>query len=157
MSGTVLALFGVAVAAALGEMLIPGAESGGTHRFLQFLTALVMLVLVLQPFLARLSDANGFLDGEVEWREPDVQAEYEQIFSDAVANRSAVQLREGLVRLLQAEYGIEPQNCEVGVVLGKDGMPEKIGVILSGKALLQDPDEIQRMLHERFGCEVEVR
>ena len=156
MSGTVLALFGVAVAAAMGELLIPCTE-GGTRRFLQFLTAVVLLVLILQPFLSWLSGASGFLEGEIEWSEEDVQGGYEQIFSDAVADRSAVQLRQGLLHLLQSEHGIASGDCEVGVTFGEDGSLERIGVVLSGKALLQDPDEIERLLRDKFGCEVEVR
>lgn len=156
MSGAVLALFGVAVAAAIGELLMP-CEEGGTRRFLQFLTALVVLVLILQPFLSLLSSADGFFSGEVEQEEEDVRAAYEQTFSHAVANRSAEQLKRGLIQMLESEYGIAPEDCEVGVTLDEEGRPQQIRVLLSGKGLLQSPHEIAAGLKEKFNCDVEVR
>jgi hypothetical protein len=156
MSGAVLALFGVAVAAAVVELLVPPAE-GGTRRFLQFLTALAVLVLILRPFLSRLSETDGLLLGDVDRGDEAMRSEYERIFSEAVESRSAEQLRQGLKQLLEAEYGIEPQDCEVSVTPGEDGMPERILVVLSGKAILRDPDGIEDMLRDKFGCEAEVR
>ena len=156
MSAAVLALFGVVMASAIAEMMIPDGD-GGTRRFLHFLAAVAVLVLMLQPFAAFVSDADGALVGEVPWGGEDVQEQYEQTFSQAVDDRSAVLLERGLSQMLEVEYGIEAQECEVRVLLDDEGMPQTIYVLLSGKAILRDPDEIREALQVKFGCEVEVR
>lgn len=158
MSGALLALFGVVMAAAIGDLLIPGEEKGGTRQFLHFLTALSVLLLLLSPFCSLLQGADGFLQGEIEWGEEEVQkSDFEKKLSEAVASRSAAQLREGLSALLQQRYGISPEHCEIAVVLDEEGELRRISVFLKGTALLQDPEAIEQDLLEKFSCEVEVR
>ncbi|MBQ8357815.1 MAG: hypothetical protein IJX39_08440 [Clostridia bacterium] len=158
MGGEILALFGVAFAAALADLLVPGEEKGGTRQFLHFLTALVVLLLLLRPFLSLLGGADGFLQGNLEWEQDEtVKADYEQVFADAVASRSAVELKEGLSDLLQEEFGIAQGDCEITVALSDSGELERVAVFLSGAALLRDPEQIENRLSELFDCTVEVR
>ena len=158
MSGAILALFGVVFAAAIADLLIPGEEKGGTRQFLHFLTALTVLLLLVSPLRSLLQNADGFLQGEIEWSEDGVEkSDFEQQFSTAIANRSATQLKEGLYTLLQQKYGISPDDCEIAVALNAQGELESISVLLKGAALLQDPGEIQQYLLKEFSCQVEVR
>lgn len=158
MGGAVLTLFCVIFAAAIADLLIPGEEKGGTRQFLHFLAALAVLLLLLSPFVSLLHNADGFLQGEIEWEEAEVQkSDFEKQFADAVASRSAEQLREGLYALLQQQYGIAPSDCEITVTLDGAGELRHIAIFLKGEALLRDPDEIRDDLLERFSCDVEVR
>ena len=158
MSGAILALFGVVFAAAIVDLLIPGEEKGGTRQFFHFLTAMAVLLLLLSPFLSMLNGADDFLRGEVEWNDEEVQkSDFEKRFSEAIANRSAAQLKQGLQELLQKRYGIAQKDCEVTVLLDGAGELTHIAVRLKGAALLQDPSEIEQYLLEQFSCEVEVR
>ena len=158
MGGAILALFGVVLAAAIADLLIPGEERGGTRQLLHFLTALSVLLLLLSPFRSLLQNAEGFLQGEIEWGEEEVQkSDFEKRLSEAVANRSAVQLREGLAELLQQKYGIASSDLEITVELSEQGELRRISVFLKGAALLQDPEEIRQDLLKLFSCDVEVR
>ena len=158
MSGAILSLFGVVLAAAIGDLLIPGEEKGGTRQLLHFLTALSVLFLLLSPFRVFLQSADGFLQGEIEWGEAAVQrADFEQMLAEAVASRSAVQLREGLASLLEQEYGICAEDREIEVELGEQGELRRIAVRLKGAALLQDPEQIRADLLERFLCDDGIR
>lgn len=158
MGGAILALFGVVLAAAIADLLIPGEERGGTRQLLHFLTALSVLLLLLSPFRSLLQNAEGFLQGEIEWSEEEVQkSDFEKRLSEAVANRSAVQLREGLAELLQQKYGIASSDLEIAVELSEQGELRRISVFLKGAALLQDPEEIRQDLLKLFSCDVEVR
>ena len=158
MGGAILALFGVVLAAAIADLLIPGEERGGTRQLLHFLTALSVLLLLLSPFRSLLQNAEGFLQGEIEWSEEEVQkSDFEKRLSEAVANRSAVQLREGLAELLQQKYGIASSDLEITVELSEQGELRRISVFLKGAALLQDPEEIRQDLLKLFSCDVEVR
>ena len=158
MRGEILALFGVVLAAVLAEYLIPGEQGGGARQALHFLTALVVLILLLRPFLGTLGEARAFFDGEifVQTEQTDTQ-DFDRIFQAAVADRSAADLEEGLASLLWEEYSIAPECCEIRVSLGNEGELESIWVFLSGAALLQDPSEVEQDLEQRFSCAVEVR
>ena len=158
MGGAILALFGVVLAAAIADLLIPGEERGGTRQLLHFLTALSVLLLLLSPFRSLLQNAEGFLQGEIEWGEEEVQkSDFERRLSEAVTNRSAVQLREGLAELLQQKHGIASSDLEITVELSEQGELRRISVFLKGAALLQDPEEIRQDLLKLFSCDVEVR
>lgn len=158
MRGEMLALFGVVLAAVLAEYLIPGEQGGGARQALHFLTALVVLILLLRPFLGALGEAREFFDGElsIQTDREDVQ-DFDGIFQSAVASRSAAQLESGLASLLWQEYGIAAECCEIRVALDAEGELDGIWVFLSGTALLQDPSEVEQDLEQRFSCEVEVR
>lgn len=156
MSGAILALLGVSLAASLGELLLPGDEGKGTKRFLRILVSLAVLLLLLRPFLSFLGSAEGFFEGEVgAIGAPDT--DYSEVLQDAVARRSKEELAAGLRDFLQQQFGIEREDAEVIVSLEKDGSLRRVSVILSGKALLTDPDEIEAAIVELLGCEVEVR
>ena len=83
--------------------------------------------------------------------------DFEKMLSDAVSARSAEELKTGLGALLQTEYGVAPQDCEIRVELSDTGELARIAVFLSGKALTVDPRKIEQDLYERFVCVVEVR
>lgn len=156
MSGQILALFGVSLAAALGDYLIPESGHEGTRRFLRFLTALVVLVLLLRPFLSFLGGAEGFFQGEV----PEIgesTEDFEGKLAEAVANRAAEQLEQGVAGWVAQEFGVREEHVSVSAFFTSKGEVHRVLVILSGAALLQDPDEIERRLFELLNCEVEVR
>ena len=158
MSGAMLALFGVVLAAAIGDLMIPGEEKGGTRQFLHFMTALCVLLLLLSPFRSLVQSTDDLLRGEIEWGDSEVKkSDFEKKLSDAVASRSASELREGLTALLQEKYGIAPEDAEIAVVLNERGELCRLSVLLKGAALLTDPEEIRGDLLELFSCEVEVR
>ena len=158
MSGTILGLLGVTLAAAMGELLLPSENKGGTKAFLHFLTALILLLLLVRPFFAFLQTEELPLPGELAFADEEaLTADYQQMFSGAVAARSANQLRERVTSLLVQKFHLSEKSLWVGVVLNDDGELQEIAVRLSGEALLCDPQEIEAYLKEYFTCKVEVR
>ena len=158
MSGTVLGLMAVAMAATLAQFLLPEEGREGTRPLLHFLTALVVLALLLRPFLSFLGNADGFLQGEWQgtWEEME-ETDFERRFADAVAARSAEQLRTGLREWLKETHGLAPEDCEIAVVLTEEGDLDQIRIFLLGGGLLKDPAEIRGDLAALFDCQVEVR
>ena len=156
MSGSILALFGVSLAAALAELMLPGDGNKGTKRFLRILVSLAVLLLLLQPFLSFLGSAEGFFSGEVG-EIGTGEADYEAVLQDAVARRSKAELEAGLYEVLEQHFEIEKEDARVTVALEKDGSLRRVSVILSGKALTVDPDEIEAAIVALLDCEVEVR
>lgn len=156
MSVTVLGLFGVCLAAALAELLLPG-EEGGTKATLRVITALAVLLLISRPVLPYLGKSTDFplesLLGEVEAP----TAQYTEIFHQAVQAGSEKELTSALLRILKEEYGIDESDAYVKVYFKEAGEISRVEIYLSGKALLVDPDKIARDISARLDCETEVR
>jgi|GEM_PF-1882916 len=158
MRGSIFALVAVTLAAAIIEVMMPGEENSGTRYFLRFLTALFVLMILLRPFLSLLGMGDDFLRGELEWTQSEhVESDFKAQFEQAIANRSAIQLKERLAVYLQNEFGLSQTSFELGVVLDASGELEQISVRLVGAGLLRDPAEIEAALMDLFDCTVEVR
>lgn len=156
MSEGVLALFGVTIAAAIGEILLPGGESSPVRRPFRFLCALLILSVILSPLVSFLSGAGEWYWGELAGDEATL-LEYEAILEDAVARRSAEALREGIALFLEKEYGVPPESSTVLVFFAADGTLQRVSVYLSGMALTQSPTELEGALSAWLNCSVEVR
>ena len=154
--GTVLALFGAALAAGVAELLLP-AEDSGTARLFRFLISLVVLLLILTPFLGFLQESEDLLSGEIAFEEIEIGTDAEQIFADTVHTQSKAEFEERLYVLLEKEYGIAQKNATVLPRFDAQGELVSVSVYLSGSAVLQDPDALEKALSGKLGCRVEVR
>ena len=157
MTATVLGLFGVCLAAGLAELLLPGQEGSGTKVALRALTALAVLLLISRPILPYFGKSYDFSLDALLGEAPEKAEQYEAIFESALRLGSEQELKRALFALLKAEYGIEEEEAHVRVYLDEAGMPTRVAVTLSGKALLVDPDKIAADVGARLGCETEVR
>lgn len=150
-------LFGVCVAAAIVELLLPGEGNGGTRALLRLLVVLTVLVLILLPLFSFLQDANPEdVAGLFEEEEGEL-AYYEDVFYSTVTNGSAADLSLGISGWLTREYGVSRENARVLVELDGEGALWRVSVYLSGEALLIDPQMIEDALEEKLLCEVTVR
>lgn len=158
MSQTVLGIFGVTLAAALSELLLPGDEGKGTKGALRMLVALAVLLLLLRPFLSFLGSDPVFSPEDILGEgEEAVREQYEEILHGAVSAGSESALRRGLYALLWEEYGIAEADAHIRIVFGDRGALARVEIYLSGKALLTDPDVLAADIGARLGCETEVR
>ncbi len=156
MQNEILSLFGVCIALGMCELLLPGEENGGTRRLLRFLASLAVLLLILTPFVGFLRQSEQLFTEEITLEEEDI-AEFERVFEQAVQEQSGRDLEEGILSLLEKEYGIEAKNCTVLASFAPDGALARVSIVLSGTALLADPEEIELDLSKRLACTVEVR
>lgn len=156
MANGILALFGVSLAAAIGEMLLPGAESAGSRRALRTLVALTVLLLILRPVMGFVANKEAVLEGSIDVLEQDAEA-FESLLSDAVSRRARTELEQGIASLVGEQFKLEGDTLAVTVTLDGEGEPSRVEIRLSGKALLLDPDEIEQFVKQYLSCEVEVR
>ena len=155
MRGAILSLFAVCLSAALLDLLSPGDGNRSLRRGLHLLTALAVLLLLLQPFLTFLRDAPENV-AELTQNEAE-RGEFEAIFDQTVTAAAAGELREGLYSLLEADHGIAKEDARIVLSFDEAGALSGIQIFLSGRALLQDPDALEHDLGARFDCQVEVR
>ncbi|MBR7111913.1 MAG: hypothetical protein IKC75_03190 [Clostridia bacterium] len=157
MGQTVLGLFGVCLAAALAELLLPGEEGKGTRGILRLLVALAVLLLISRPVLTHFHKNEAFALEALLGESEDKTAEYQAIFEQALQGGGARELHAALLKLLEKEYGIKEGDAEVKIYFEASGEPRRVEIYLSGAALLNDPDEIAAYVSERLHCETEVR
>ena len=155
MQGTVLALFGAALAAGLAELLLPR-EQGGTGKLFRFLISLVVLLLILTPFMDFLQESQTLISGEITFEEQQ-SADFEQIFSDTVQIQGKAEFEERLYALLETTYGLPRKNVTLLTRFDANGSLVGISIFLSGTGLLQDPVKLENSLSQKLGCTVEVR
>ncbi len=155
MQGTVLALFGAALAAGLADLLLPS-EKEGTAKLFRFLVSLVVLLLILTPFAGFLKNSEDIFSGELPFEEEQIE-DFEQIFSQTVSAESKKEFEKGLYALLAREYGIPQENVTILVRFDAEGELACVSLFLSGGALTQNPDTLEKALSEKLGCTVEVR
>lgn len=157
MGNTVLALFGVAFAATLCELLLPG-EEGGTKTALRLMVSLAVLLLLARPFLSFIGTAPEIAFEELVGETPDESAaHYQEIFDRAVREGCAQDLKVGLLAMLAQEYGIAEEDADIYVHFDDEGDLTLIEIYLSGTALLCDPDTVAADIASRLHCETEVR
>ena len=156
MQNGILTLFGVCIALGMGELLLPDEESATSRRLLRFLASLAVILTILTPFVGFLQENKDFTENQLQFEEGDI-AHFEQIFEQAVLEQSGEDLKAGLAALLEKEYGIAAQSCEILVYFEPDGALARVSIFLSGEALATDPLELSESLSKRLGCRVEVR
>lgn len=151
---TVLALFGVVMASAMADLLIPADKGCGTRKYLHLVTSLAVLLLILSPIVSFCRQGTDDF-----WSLPengDTEAAYQALFDGAMNEGGKAAFREGVARSVAGEFHIKQENVGVDVTYeGED--PVFVRVTLSGAGLLRDPDDIAAYLNELLGIEVEVR
>ncbi len=158
MGNTVLGLFGVGLAAALAELLLPGEDGKGTKTALRLLVSLAVLLLLIRPFLSLMgSSPELYFEALVGESEANTTAQYEEIFARAVEAGSERDLAEGIYAWLLSEYGIEKEDAHLEISFDEAGALARVEIYLSGSALLRDPDVLAEALGAKLGCETEVR
>ena len=159
MQNAILALFGICITLSVCELLLPD-TSGGTKRLLRFIASLAVLLILSAPVsgVLRPLRENGIVTLLPEsGTEEERYAYYGEIFEEAVMAQSEKDLCEGVLRLLEEEYGKKTDKTRVVARFDGDGALATLSVYLSGEALLLDPKEVERFLSEQLSCTVEVR
>jgi hypothetical protein len=155
MQGTVLTLFGAALAAGMAELLLPN-EDSGTVKLFRFLISLVILLLLLTPFSGFLQESETLFEEKLTFEEEST-VELEEIFFETVQAQSKAEFEKRLYDLLEREYAIPQKNVTVLTRFDLQGELIGVSVYLSGSALLNDPQALQKSLTQKLGCTVEVR
>ncbi len=127
------------------------------EKYTRFLTALILLSLLLTPML-NLFRAGGALleqeDGTDQTVQPSI-ALPEMSYSEALLTVLQRKVEDDVRSTLKSEYGIAPDSI-LSVQAAVDGSDpeairvESVQVRIRGDA---DPEEIEEFLKERYGCE----
>lgn len=136
----------LAVAAVAISVLLAIAP-GGMKSHLRTLCALCMICLVCMPLSGLL---RVLREGEIEipedWEQPEVEQEsgYEQFSEQMLAGQ--------LTLLLEQNLGISQDDVQVYAEWDGQGGLVRVTLVLSGKAIWQDPAPIRTYVQGLLGC-----
>lgn len=136
----------LAVAAVAISVLLAIAP-GGMKSHLRTLCALCMICLVCMPLSGLLRILR---EGEIEipedWEQPEVEQEsgYEQFSEQMLSGQ--------LTLLLEQNLGISQDDVQVYAEWDGQGGLVRVTLVLSGKAIWQDPAPIRTYVQGLLGC-----
>lgn len=145
MRGYLYALAAAAVVISVVSAVVPAAMSAHVRA----LCALCMICIVCAPLSGAISALRqGEWEIPEEWlgeSEQENEADYEQFSKQMLAGQ--------LTLLLEKQFDIAPGDVEV-VATWEDGQElSRITLLLSGKAIWQDPGPIREYVRDLLGCE----
>lgn len=148
MRAYLLTLFGASLTVALVDLLVP--ERG--KRTVRFLSALFLLCVLAAPL------PNAFRavrDYTLPNAAQDARAEYESRMQDAMDSASRTYFAQTLTDLIAEQFDLTEGTVRCAIVWQSDAgaVPKQITVLLSGKAIWQDPTPIEEFVRDLIGCD----
>lgn len=146
MGGYLYALAVAAVVISVVSALAPASMS--TH--VRALCALCVICLVCAPLAGVISDlTKGDWEIPDAWLGEDADGDAEQDYEQFSREMLAGQLK----LLLEKEFSVSPDDVQVYAAWNTDERPTRVTLVLSGKAIWQDPDPIKVYVENLLGCE----
>jgi hypothetical protein len=141
-----LALAGMSVVIALVCVVVPA--QGQAH--VKLLCSLCVVCLVCVPLVRTVKDiSQGEWEIPEEWIGSDAQEpDYGQVADRLLVGQLHV--------LLEQKFGIAADQCRILVQWDEQDRVTQVTLVLSGKAIWQDPDPICAYVRQLIGCECKV-
>ena len=158
MKSYLLTLLFTSLVIAMVNLLTPHGERGGTEKHMKLLTSLLLLTLLVAPLGNAVTGLREWINGSLlpPWAENKAE-EFESEVQEELHAASKKYFTEMLTQTLEKSFEIETGNIRCSVIWKKDeSAPEKITVILSGKAIWKDPKEIREFVSQLTACECTV-
>ena len=139
----ILTIFATALIMTVVDILPP---SGGAAKHLKLITSLVFVCVLISPTVSLAQKLQDFANGEWETKfEGEIEDHYSSQLQNALDDASFAYFEEMLAQTICKEFGIDAENLRVRVDWDGKGdslRPQKVTVILSGKAIWKDPAKI---------------
>lgn len=144
-------LFSLAAACVLIALICAIVPTQGLP-YVKLLCSLCIVCLVCAPVATLIRElGSGEWEIPEEWFLPDsedVEQDYEQMADGMLAGQLQV--------LLEQQFGLDPTCCRIYVEWSGQNRVEAVTLVLSGKAIWQDPDPIKEYVQGLLGCQCTV-
>ena len=136
------------------EAILP--EGNATRTHLKLVTGICVLSVLVLPMGDLIAEMGEFvksidLDGIME-----DAGEYDEIFEGALSRYSAEEIGRYVGDAVTREFSLPEGTCRATAVLNADGTLSRVLIVLSGTAILSDPDRIEQYVNERLACPCDV-
>lgn len=161
MKDYLLTLVAASLIAAFVGILTPDGERGGLSKHMKLLTSLFLICVLIAPVGGAVEGLKSFLDGGLSLPSLDTDAEdnYREELDAVLDDASAQYFADMLTQTVESQFSIATGDVACRVAWTReDGRltPARVTVILSGKAIWQDPKPITDYVSALLGCECTV-
>lgn len=140
MKNYLLSILTVSLTASLLFHLLP--EKASLKKGVQFLSVLLLLSLLLSPLLAAKGELAGFFAGDWFPNEDFLQEEYREESDRSLLSYSKDYIESLVKERLVKTFSLREGDLKVHLIL-EDGEPQKVLLLLSGKAIWQDSAKLE--------------
>lgn len=153
----ILSIFATALLITVVDILAPTGTGGGLSRHLKLVSSLVLVCILISPTVSLANKLKGFLNGEWEFAfEEEMDDHYADELQNALDNASREYFEGMLTKTLCEEFAIAESDLRCHVEWSGEGenlRPQKVTVILSGKAIWKNPAKIEEYVSTLLGCD----
>ena len=153
----ILSIFATALLITVVDILTPSGTGGGLSKHLKLVTSLVFVCVLISPTVSLVQRLGEFANGNWEFdMEGDIEDHYSSQLQDALDNASREYFEGMLVQTLCEEFEILEDDIRIHVEWeGKNEnlRPQKVTVVLSGKAIWKNPTKIEEYVSSLLNCD----
>ncbi len=157
----------------IGSILITSAASGlicafmpdssNISKYIKFITALVMVSIILMPVIEIVSDTDSLFDIMSE-KIAEISKPNDNIIIPEsgkwIVNESVNNIADSLKTMLSRKFDIAEENILIEVIVDDSDISEitveKIKVTLAGTAVWKDSYEIENYIRDMLECDTEI-
>ena len=155
-----MSVIGAALISGVITAVLPDNGGGGAlKKYDGFIASLCVLCITIAPAMSALDTLAEFFDGGLDsWIEKS-EADYKTDYYAYLATWGRENAEEGIRELICREFSIDREDCHVSTDVSEENGElrlDRIRVILSGTAILENPYKIEEYLIDLFGCECSV-
>ena len=152
-----ISIFATALLITVVDILAPTGNGGGLARHLRLVTSLVLVCILISPTVALVEKLGELANGEWELGDnSQTQEGYNEQMQHALDNASKEYFEEMLTQTLCEQFDITEGDIRTHVEWVGDTTdlrPQKVTVILSGKAIWKNPAKIEEYVSSLLECE----
>lgn len=152
-----LSIFATALLITVVDILAPSGAGSGLSKHLKLVLSLVFVCVLISPTVSLAEHLFEFAKGNWEFGiEEDVENHYAEELQNALDDTSRDYFEGMLTQTLCREFEIAEGDLRTHVAWNNDGenpRPQKVTVILSGKAIWKNPAKIEEYVTSLLGCD----
>ena len=153
----ILSIFATALLITVVDILVPTGSGNGLSKHLKLVSSLVFVCILISPTVSLAQRLTEFANGDWNFEiESDMEEYYSEELQNALDNASRQYFEGMLTDTLCKEFEIIEDDIRTHVEwdgTGEDLQPQKVTVILSGKAIWKDPSKIEAYVTSLLGCD----
>jgi len=156
-----LSILAAAILAILVTQLAPDGERGGIAKHIRLIASLFLICVLISPVQALIQRLPELLNGD--WSSsaniPEDNAAYREQLEEAIRQASADYFTDMLTQTLCDELSVSQEEVRCRVLWDTEKQeltPQKVTVILSGRAIWKDPAQICALVTSLIGCPCDV-
>ena len=151
----ILSIFATALLITVVDILAP--TGGGLSKHFKLVTSLIFVCMLISPTVSLAKKLEEFANGNWEFDiEGDIENHYAEELQNALDDASREYFEGMLTKTLCEEFDIAEGDLRTHVEWNNDGEnphPQKVTVVLSGKAIWKNPAKIEEYVSSLLDCD----